>query len=100
MRRANQCGAVRVVNRPSPRESWRVGVDIGGTFTDLVLLAPDRTLRVHKVPTVPQDASEGVIRALDRAATREGLTTRDLLQRCSMFVHGSTIATNTVLEGK
>ncbi|HVO87256.1 MAG TPA: hydantoinase/oxoprolinase N-terminal domain-containing protein, partial [Casimicrobiaceae bacterium] len=84
----------------STAKAWRVGVDIGGTFTDLVLLAPDRSLRVLKVPTVPQDPSEGVIRALDRAAAREALTTRELLERCTMFVHGSTIATNTVLEGK
>ena len=80
--------------------AWRIGVDIGGTFTDLALLAPDRTLRVLKVPTIPQDPSEGVIHALERAANREGLRTRDLLRSCSLFVHGSTIATNTVLEGK
>lgn len=88
------------MNVLSGQRGWRVGVDIGGTFTDLVLLAPDRTLRVLKVPTVQQDPSEGVVHALDNAAAREGLTTRNLLHHCVMFVHGSTIATNTVLEGK
>jgi N-methylhydantoinase A len=88
------------VNLLSGQQGWRIGVDIGGTFTDLVLLAPDRTLRVLKVPTVQQNPSDGVVRALDSAATREGMTTRDLLDHCVMFVHGSTIATNTVLEGK
>jgi N-methylhydantoinase A len=80
--------------------SWRIGVDIGGTFTDLAVVAPDKALRVFKVPTVTGDPSEGVVRALERAASRERVELRDLLRGCALFVHGSTIATNTVLEGK
>lgn len=79
---------------------WRIGVDIGGTFTDLVLVGATRQPHVHKVPTVPEDPSQGVIQALDRAAAAQGLDTGALLKACTAFVHGSTIATNTVLEGK
>ena len=80
--------------------SWRIAVDVGGTFTDLVLADARGTLRVVKVPSVPADPAEGVLNALDRAAQALSLATGDLLRRCSLFVHGSTVATNTALEGK
>jgi N-methylhydantoinase A len=79
---------------------WRIGVDIGGTFTDLVLVGASQRLGVYKVATVPADPSRGVIDALDRAATAHDLDVPGLLRECALFVHGSTIATNTVLEGK
>jgi N-methylhydantoinase A len=80
--------------------AWRIGVDIGGTFTDLAVVSPDARLHVHKVPTVTADPSVGVVHALERAAARERVELRELLRRCAVFVHGSTVATNTVLEGK
>ena len=79
---------------------WRIGVDIGGTFTDLVLVGPTQRLHVYKVPTVTMDPSQGVINALERASAAHGLDISALLEDCATFVHGSTIATNTVLEGK
>ncbi len=84
----------------APASAWRIGVDVGGTFTDLVLTGGGRGPRVFKVPSVPADPSQGVLNALERAAQAEQATVDSLLQRCSLFVHGSTIATNTVLEGK
>ncbi len=84
----------------APNGGWRIGVDVGGTFTDLVLAGPGQGFRVFKVPSVPADPSQGVLSALDRAAEAEELPIRELLGRCTLFVHGSTIATNTVLEGK
>ncbi len=80
--------------------SWRIGVDVGGTFTDMILAGDDGQIRVSKVPTVPSDPAQGVLDALDRAAAALGLSASSLLARCPLFVHGSTIATNTVLEGK
>ena len=80
--------------------SWRIGVDVGGTFTDLVLVGAGRGVRVFKVPSVPSDPSQGVLNALQSAAESEGLPVDRLLGSCSLFVHGSTVATNTVLEGK
>ncbi|MGE8942435.1 hydantoinase/oxoprolinase family protein [Leptospira interrogans] len=79
---------------------WRVGVDVGGTFTDMVVVDADGLLRVHKVPTVQSDPAQGVMAAVEQAAKSEGLSADAFLSRVSLFVHGSTIATNTVLEGK
>jgi N-methylhydantoinase A len=64
----------------------RVGVDVGGTFTDLVAVAPDGSLTVRKVATTPDDPATGVWRAVDGL----GGTAIDVL------VHGTTIATNAV----
>lgn len=84
----------------SETRPWRIGVDIGGTFTDLILVGATQRLHVYKVPTIPADPSQGVMQALDRAAAAQGLPPERLLRDCALFVHGSTIATNTVLEGK
>lgn len=75
----------------------RVGVDVGGTHTDLVLV-DDRTgaVAVHKVPTSVQDPSVGAIAALQELCTRAG----HRLDRVGYFIHGTTIATNIILEHK
>ena len=78
----------------------RIGVDVGGTFTDLVVEQPDGTIDVFKVPSVPSDPSQGVLDAVTAAAAGLGTTVPELLGRCGWFVHGSTVATNTVLERK
>jgi N-methylhydantoinase A len=80
--------------------SVRIGVDVGGTFTDLVVAVGTGEASVFKVPSTPADPAEGVLRALDVAAQSFGYDTAELLKRCSLFVHGSTIATNTLLENK
>lgn len=78
----------------------RIGVDVGGTFTDLVVAAGEAPVQVIKVPSVPTNPAEGVLRAVRVAAEALGVSTTRLLQECSLFVHGSTIATNTLLEQK
>jgi len=85
---------------PLPAPPWRVGVDVGGTFTDLVIGGADGGLRVFKVPSVPSDPSQGVLDALDSAAAAAGIGIAELLGGCDLFVHGSTVATNTILERK
>ena len=82
---------------PSP---WRIGVDVGGTFTDLVLRGVEGGLQVFKVPSVPGDPSQGVLAALEKVAQAAGLGVAQLLGGCELFVHGSTVATNTILERK
>ena len=84
----------------SDERNWRIGVDVGGTFTDLVVADSTGAIRVHKVPTTPSDPTIGVMAAVAGAARAEGLETPAFLARTTLFVHGSTIATNTVLEGK
>ncbi|PPR10365.1 MAG: Acetophenone carboxylase gamma subunit [Alphaproteobacteria bacterium MarineAlpha11_Bin1] len=79
---------------------WRVGVDVGGTFTDLVIADSEGRTEVFKVPSVPADPGEGVINALDAACVALDQTTKKFLGDCQFFLHGSTVATNTLLEGK
>lgn len=79
---------------------WRIGVDIGGTFTDMALIDSSGSLRVFKSPSTPADPANGVVNVLDVAAAALGVAVGDLLRQCRLFVHGSTIATNTILERK
>ena len=79
---------------------WRVGVDVGGTFTDLVVADSEGRTDVFKVPSVPTDPGEGVIAALDTACAALDLPVAKFLGDCQFFLHGSTVATNTLLEGK
>jgi N-methylhydantoinase A len=73
---------------------WMVGVDTGGTFTDLVAFEPaSGELRTIKVPSVPADPSAAVINALNELF-QSGLKPGDI----SFLVHGTTVATNAVLE--
>ena len=74
-------------------------MDVGGTFTDLVLADTRGATWVAKVPSVPADPSRGVHAALARVAVDLGMPLGDVLTGCSLFVHGSTVATNTMLEG-
>ncbi len=69
-----------------------VGVDVGGTFTDLVLLSPGGGVRLAKVPSTLDNQAFGVLNALDSA--------RANLPDVSLIVHGTTTTTNAVLERK
>ena len=84
----------------TPRPPWRIGVDVGGTFTDLVMADSTGATWVTKVLSVPEDPSRGVVAALERLAIDLGSEVREVLGNCHLFVHGSTVATNTMLEGK
>src|SRR4051794_645051 len=79
---------------------WRIGVDVGGTFTDMVLRDAAGAVRIFKAPSVPADPSEGVLCVLRLAAQQLDLPLSALLRDCTLFVHGSTVATNTILEKK
>ncbi|MET0615305.1 MAG: hydantoinase/oxoprolinase family protein [Thermoleophilaceae bacterium] len=72
-----------------------LGVDVGGTFTDAALLAGDR-LVTGKSPTTPRDQSEGVMAAVEEALDGAGASARDV----DRFVHGMTVGTNALLEGR
>ncbi len=79
---------------------WRIGVDVGGTFTDMVLRDSAGAVRIFKAPSVPADPSEGVLGVLRLAAQQLDISLTALLRDCALFVHGSTVATNTILEKK
>ena len=84
----------------------RVGVDVGGTFTDLVALGPDGAVEIRKVASTPDDPSVGLFRALDALGVRgSGLGTRgplapnpEPLAPMEVLIHGTTVATNALLE--
>jgi N-methylhydantoinase A len=83
---------------PDSSHGYRVGVDVGGTFTDLICISPDGTVYLDKTPTTPADQSEGVVRGLEQLA---GLFSLDLATFCGQleaFVHGTTTADNTMIE--
>jgi N-methylhydantoinase A len=79
---------------------WRIGVDVGGTFTDLVIADSEGRTDVIKVPSVSADPGEGVINALITAAAAIDQPMAQFLGDCQFLLHGSTVATNTLLEGK
>jgi N-methylhydantoinase A len=72
-----------------------LGVDVGGTFTDAVLVDEDRGLFTAKVPTTPSAQSEGVLEAIRLVLERAGARPSDV----ERFAHGMTVATNALLEG-
>jgi N-methylhydantoinase A len=78
----------------------RIGVDVGGTFTDVVCVAADGTTTLAKAASTPADQSEGVVAGLAVLADRLGLALPDLLARTERIVHGTTVATNALLERK
>ena len=82
----------------APVPPWRIGIDVGGTFTDVVLIDDKGAIASVKSPSRPHDPGEGVIAALELIAQSSGLATEDLLRGCALLVHGSTVATNTLLE--
>ncbi|HEX6618867.1 MAG TPA: hydantoinase/oxoprolinase family protein, partial [Solirubrobacteraceae bacterium] len=71
-----------------------LGVDVGGTFTDAVLVA-DGVVHTAKAPTTPGDQSRGVMAAVERALEDAGARASDV----EGFAHGMTVATNALLEG-
>ena len=77
-----------------------IGIDVGGTFTDLVALDADGRVTFAKSPSTPQDQSIGVMAGLDELARRLGLSSRDMLKATRRLVHGTTVATNALLERK
>lgn len=80
--------------------AYSVGIDIGGTFTDAVLLSEDGTARLLKTPTTPDDPSEGVNDALALAELELGLEKGSILGKVDYFGLGTTVATNALIERK
>jgi len=79
------------MSRTDPAPYCLVAIDVGGTFTDLTSYEPDTgRLVCAKAPSVPDHPEDGVLAAIDRAGVD--------LARCRLLVHGTTVATNTLLE--
>src|SRR6266508_6971893 len=75
---------------------WRIGVDVGGTFTDFAALKADTgELLIEKVPSTPIDPTLGIINGLERLLDH-GVAAPEIVS----FQHGTTITTNALIEGK
>ncbi len=77
--------------------AYRLGVDVGGTFTDLLLLDEETgSFWRHKTPSTPHDSSEGILNGVTAICEAANVSPGDI----QTFLHGTTVATNAVLEGK
>jgi len=77
---------------------YTIGVDVGGTFTDVVGVDAAGREYLAKAASTPGDQSEGVLHGLGNLAAAIGLTLGELLTRTTRIVHGTTVATNALLE--
>ena len=88
----------RTVEGGTPGGSARIGVDVGGTFTDLVALEPGGRVVVCKVPSTPDDPARGMLAALDRYRASPVARGAGESEAAFVLVHGTTVATNALLE--
>ena len=79
---------------------YKIGIDVGGTFTDFVVAGEGGRPRFFKTQTTPDDPSIGVMTGLQEAAAAHGLSPDQLLGDTDLVIHGSTVATNTLVERK
>ena len=77
---------------------YRVGVDVGGTFTDVICVTPTGEVVLDKTPTTLDDQSRGVMNGLGQLAERFGLTLAAFCSDLDILVHGTTTADNTMIE--
>ena len=76
---------------------YRLGIDIGGTFTDATLIDQDSgNIRIGKVPSTPGDPSRGFLEAAERILREAGVSAAEV----GYVAHGTTVATNSIIEGK
>ncbi len=81
----------------APKAHYIIGVDTGGTFTDVVVLSDHGKVWTAKASTTPDDFSRGVMDAVAQAARAVGVDTGELLGDTTLFKHGSTVATNALI---
>ena len=79
---------------------FTIGIDVGGTYTDLVAIDREGRTIFAKSPSTPADQSIGVMTGLEELAHRLGLSRADMLGQTERLVHGTTVATNALLERK
>lgn len=76
---------------------YKIGIDVGGTFTDFLLTRSDGQLRTYKVLSTPRDPSIATMEGISEMARDEGMSLEDFLQTVDVIVHGTTVTTNAVL---
>ena len=82
------------MNRDRHSRGWRIGADVGGTFTDLVLVSPDGSASTRKVLSTTGNYAEAVVRGIAELLTAADVAGSDVAE----IIHGTTVATNAILE--
>ncbi|MBW2058540.1 MAG: hydantoinase/oxoprolinase family protein [Deltaproteobacteria bacterium] len=77
--------------------SYKVGIDVGGTFTDFLLTHEDGSSEIYKVLSTPEDPSVGLMNGLREMAESKGVTLEEFIKEVDTIVHGTTVTTNAVL---
>ncbi len=77
--------------------SYKIGIDVGGTFTDLYLWSPDGELQSHKTLSTPKDPSVGVLTGIEQLGETKGLSLAQFAPQLGTIVHGTTVTTNATL---
>ena len=77
--------------------NFKIGIDVGGTFTDFLLTRSDGEFRTYKVLTTPKDPSIATMQGIEEMARDEGLSLSAFLAAVDVIVHGTTVTTNAVL---
>ena len=77
---------------------FKIGIDVGGTFTDFVVAKDSESPRYFKTSSTPADPSEGALTGLRQVADAFALSLEDLLAATGLIIHGTTVATNTLVE--
>jgi len=75
----------------------RIGIDVGGTFTDFLLVNELGDFEIYKKPTTPSDPAIGVFEGLQAMADDTGLSLAEFLESVDLIVHGTTVTTNALL---
>jgi N-methylhydantoinase A len=75
----------------------KIGIDVGGTFTDFLLTSDDGTSEIYKVLSTPDDPSIGVMNGLSEMAKNKNMELNDFIKKVDTIVHGTTVTTNAVL---
>jgi N-methylhydantoinase A len=79
---------------------YKVGIDVGGTFTDFLLTTQAGASEIYKVLSTPEDPSLGLLNGLDEMAEAHQMPLQEFIKRVTTIVHGTTVTTNAVLTRK
>ncbi|MFC1979480.1 hydantoinase/oxoprolinase family protein [Chloroflexota bacterium] len=79
---------------------YKIGVDVGGTFTDFLIVDDKGKFWIYKTPSTPEDPSIGLMNGLEGISAEQNMTTKDLLSQTDIIVHGTTITVNAILTDK
>ncbi len=76
---------------------YKIGIDVGGTFTDFLLTTPDGKNEIYKVLSTPDDPSIATMKGISEMAEKRGIDTKEFLKQVDVIVHGTTVTTNATL---